>query len=453
MNRSARLLPQPRTHARQSPSRTPWLSAAAVPLPPGVGSSLHVERRLAGAGSGVAQAAAVTSAVSFGAALGTSLNAMGEVATSMLIGALAYRRGILTPQVLMSVSALTVNIFIPALLCGKVAMIAAGMQALGLTKWLPLVLACALIQIGVQFFLSGRLLRFVARVAPDSAKGRVMRLAMMFPNSAMPLVFVQAIFRGRGDILLLAEGAIAFYLIGWSSTFWTAGFSLLQGAPGEEGSEPTSGVKLGADSVAASESRRPDLLQRLRRDVGRVLSPPVCGVLTGLVFGLVPLLRWLVVPHGGRLSPPPLGFLFYGLENLGRAAIPSSQVVLAGSLARSLDRACRGEGCEADVYRWRARDLISVVAARVLLGPVFCGLGLCWLLRALGLLSAAPGVDRVLAFVLILESAMPSAQNAIVIPNLLGHQKMAAAMAQLLLFVYIVALPAASIWLAVGLHW
>jgi len=344
--------------------------------------------------------------------------------------------------------------FIPALLCGKVARTAADMQTFGVAPWLVLAPLSALVQIGLQLPISRALLRCVARVDVGSPKGRVMRLAMLFPNSAMPLLFCQALFRGHAETQMLAEGAVSFYLIGWSSTFWTAGFALLKGAAPEADGDAEEPISVEAGQASPAERRT----GKWRELFGRILSPPVCGVLAGLAAGLLPPLRWLLVPHTGRPTPP-LGFFFFGLENLGRAAIPASQLVLSGSLARGLAQAWAAARTSAPSvktpkeYSWNLRDLLAVCLSRIVFGPVFCGFGFCFCLRSLGFMPEVPGVDQVLFFVLLLEASMPSAQNSIVIPNLLQRPKMAAGMAQLLLAVYMIALPCVSLWLALGLHW
>eukprot|EP00931_Biecheleriopsis_adriatica_P092933 TRINITY_DN66693_c0_g1_i1.p1 TRINITY_DN66693_c0_g1~~TRINITY_DN66693_c0_g1_i1.p1 ORF type:complete len:469 (+),score=27.97 TRINITY_DN66693_c0_g1_i1:67-1473(+) len=374
----------------------------------------------------------------FYSALGTSSRSMLEVATSLVVGVLAYKGGFLTPEALAAVSRITVGILIPALLVGKVALTASSMQMWGIQTWLLIVPLCALCQIGIHFLASGGLIKYVAGLDPLSPKGRTMRLAMLFPNSSMPLVFCQSLFRGHPDTTLLAEGALSFYLIGWSSTFWTAGFALLKGTPPEGGGEPEE-----------NETKEPEASawERIQRTVRQILTPPVRGVLLGLAIGLLPPLRWLIVPHAGRTSPPPLAFAFYGIENLGRAAIPLSQLVLAGSLTRSF----YSKPSDDKSYSWGPRDLLAVILMRSLLSPLLSGLALSWLLRTLGLVSLSTSAGCVLTFVLILVSSMPSAQNAILIPNMLGRPRLASAMTQLFLAVYAIVLPIASLWFTVGL--
>lgn len=403
---------------------------------------------------GVVAPLRVSADTSFAAAFEVSAKSLGEVATSLVIGAFAYRSGVLGLEGLAVLSKLYGAIFIPALLFGRVARTAASLQAWGVESWLLLIPLCAPLQIAIQLLLSRKVLRWVADVDPDSTRGRIMRAAMSYQNSALPLLFCQALFRHAPDNLLMAEGAISFYLIGWTCMFWTLGVKILEDAPPEDLS-----AKKEPKGTATGESKQPlSLWPGVWRHLSSIINPPICGAMAGLAFGLIPLLRWLAVPHGGRAHPPPLAFVFHGLENIGLGALPTSQLVLSGSLAVSLDRqsAVKDGGAGLGLQpeeRWSLRDLLTVCGARIFLGPAFCGFIFCSMLQALGILPIRHGTSQVLAIVLLLESFMPTTPNCIVIPNVLGRRRMASAMAQLLLAVYVVALPFAGFWLSIGLYW
>lgn len=442
----------PRSSDAGCPREARW-SPPPLAAPPGMGPALVVGGHKAARVGAVAPLRAIAD-TSLAVAFGASMRSLGEVATSLVIGAFAYRSGVLGPEGLAVLSKLYGAIFIPALLFGRVARTAASLQAWGVESWLLLIPLCAPIQIGIQLLLSRKVLRWVAGVDPDSTKGRIMRVAMSYQNSALPLLFCQALFRRAPDNLLMAEGAISFYLIGWTCMFWTLGVKIMEDAPPEDGS-----ANKEAKRTATVESVQPvSLWPRIRRHLPSIINPPICGAMAGLAFGLTPFLRWLMVPYGARVHPPPMAFVFHGIENVGLGALPTSQLVLSGSLALSLDRKsavkCGGAGPGLQPEeRWRLRELLTVCGARILLGPVFCGFIFCSTLQALGVLPIAHGTSKVLAVVLLLESFMPTTPNSIVIPNVLGRRRMASAMAQLLLAVYVVALPCAGFWLSIGLFW
>eukprot|EP00929_Paragymnodinium_shiwhaense_P044987 TRINITY_DN23041_c0_g2_i1.p1 TRINITY_DN23041_c0_g2~~TRINITY_DN23041_c0_g2_i1.p1 ORF type:complete len:520 (+),score=117.65 TRINITY_DN23041_c0_g2_i1:80-1639(+) len=394
----------------------------------------------------LSQLSSLAATPGLGMAVQAALQALGEVATPLLLGCLAYRRGLLTPQVLSGLSSLTVNVFIPSLLCGFVSRTSASMHAWGISAWLFVVPLCASSQIFLQYLLSGPFIKFIAGENPQSLKGRIMRLAMMFPNSAMPLIFAQALFRSQPDVLQLIQGAISFYLIGWSNLFWTLGFSIIEKAPTEDGEDAPADADVGNDEGASAS-----LIQRLWGKAKRFLTPPSLAILLGLVIGLVPQLRSLLVVAADG-STPVLGSMLHGIENLGKAGIPCSQIVLAGSLARGLTSLKAAEKSDDDnTIRWGFRDLLAVILSRSVVGPLLCGYALWACVSTLLPNLAAAPVAKILAFTLLLEASMPSAQNAVVIPNLLGRPKTAADMATLYVSVYLCALPAASIWVALGL--
>lgn len=412
--------------------------------------------------SGVGAAAFSATSGSLAAALQAALGAMAEVFAILCCGVLAYRQGILSPQILSSVSALTVGLFIPALMVGNVSHTVAQISTSGIGSTLVLAPLCALVQIGLQWLVSNLLLRHVAGVDAWSAKGRILRVAMCWPNSALPLIFCDALFRGHLDgTLVLARGTLAFYLIGWSTMFWSGAFRLLECVPrlpNEEASDTE------AEIVAKPSTVPPSRGSALRILLSRVLSPPVCGILVGLTIGLLPPLRWLLVQEasrpwgGGAVFAPILS----AIEGLGNAAVPCSTIVLAGSLARGLQdklqkrRASQSlkSGSILNVATsWGLKEIVSVVLARGVVSPVLSGFGLCYVLRSFGFLPASTHAGRVLAFILLCEAAMPPAQNSVVIPNMLGRPQLGAAMAELLLIVYMIILPCASLWLALALCW
>eukprot|EP00965_Chrysotila_dentata_P038993 1296052-Pleurochrysis_carterae.AAC.1 len=116
----------------------------------------------------------------------------------------------------------------------------------------------------------------------------------------------------------MMNALVALYLLGWSPVFWTVGFALLSGS---------AELKEG-DSAKDSISRIP---QKLRLLLSKILTPPIIGCLAGLMVGLVPPLRALLLPSAsGEQSALPL---YRCLRTFGKAYAPSAVLVLAGSFA------------------------------------------------------------------------------------------------------------------------
>jgi len=390
-------------------------------------------------------------------AFSAAAGAMGEVLTSLAIGFFAYQKGILPPQALSAVSALTVSVLIPSLLGSKVCMTAARICKMGgVGVVLLLGPIFALLHCGLMLSFSGPILRWAGR-DPASTRGRMMRVAMCWSNSALPVVFLEALFRSRTDsTLMLADGAVAFYLLGWSTSFWSGAFSILESAPALPSEQ---GTEIEGSAVPKQQANQP----RWRVFLNRVLSPPVCGILAGLAVGTLPPLRWLFVEarHGSPYGPP-LGPVLNGIQSLGRAAIPCSQMVLAGSLARSLEesrkRRADPDGAAAAAAAkasdgWNLKDVVVVVLARSILSPIISGYALVILAMKLGLIPTSTAIGRAFAFAMLCEATMPPPQNAVVIPNLLRRPLMAATMAELMLLAYSTTLPLATFWIALALRW
>lgn len=160
-----------------------------------------------------------------------------------------------------------------------------------------------------------------------------------------------------------------------------------------------------ATLLTEGESRWPGLLRlapRAMAAVGRrVASPPIYGIAVGLAIGLLRPLRWLLV--GGGETLPPLGFVMQAARVVGDAAIPVNTMLLGASLAKGPD--------------W------SAVPARVVGAVVVCKLGVMPAAAlAVGrmLASTAPALPPLLLLVAMMEGAMPSANNLMMMCELAG---------------------------------
>ena len=299
---------------------------------------------------------------------------------------------------------------------------------------LPL-FAAAQIALGAAFG-STALAALRVKCDKEDYSTRELRALCSFGNSGpLPFVFADGFFRGAADATLLprAVAYISFYLVGWSPLFWTLGPGML------EEPRPRSD-----DAVALSA------IQRAREAVQRVASPPVVAALGGVAVGCNGATRALLIAENAPLRP-----LLDALRTIGGAYLPCVALVLAGALYRSFNAAPPPPSSVATdaavpaaataaptIARWRRLALLGVCRF------AYMPLASFGLLRAL---DAAPAwfplalrpTDPLMRFVLLMASAMPSAQNAIVILQLGDQSKAdkapAESMAKTLAFLYIAA--------------
>jgi predicted permease len=232
---------------------------------------------------------------------------------------------------------------------------------------------------------------------PPKQHRRLVLTACSFGNSGyIPIPLALAI---AGSASLFADdpeaGArgvmyVSLYLVGMSPCLWGIGYPVLAGQP----------------------------LRSLRWS--QIISPPFLSALGGILVGCVPFLRDLFVAQGGTLR-----VLFDTGEFLGRAAVPCALLVLGANLA---DRPKAAE-------RASMSTILSVAWGRLVLLP------LIGCVVTIGLWKAAliPQDDPMLVLVLLIEAAVPSATNLVVMCQLHGRGE--AAMSRILVASYLLAVP------------
>lgn len=239
---------------------------------------------------------------------------------------------------------------------------------------------------------------------------------------------------------------------------------------------------------------------RWRQLARRVISPPIIGALSGLAVGLACPVWALESPRS------PLRVVLQALCNLAHAYPPAALLVLAGSLAggaapkgdasaaaaaaqpaASADGAAgiapagtaqRELGTPAMILgisacaraaavhcaKWRHRvgspahaetRLPSAAArahttGRFVLSPLIA-CGLVSVLRALRVIPAV-SADPVLTFVLLLNSAMPPAQNSVLILQVAGDQQGSTQMSRILFGMYALSAVPVALLLSVFLQ-
>ncbi|KAL1524959.1 hypothetical protein AB1Y20_019835 [Prymnesium parvum] len=357
---------------------------------------------------------------------------MAELLTSCAIGYSATRLGLLDGAAVRSLARVVFNLFLPSMLLTSVATtVSRGAGSLSALLVVPL-LAWAQTALGV---LAGAASLRLIRTERASAAGRGVTVLSSFGNSGvLPLIFVHSLFRHAADAATRQRAAslVAMYLLGWSPVFWTLGYALLTGAsspsPSPSASSPSS---FPSPLPAAPHASPADLRARLARAV----NPPIVACLAGLLIGVTPPLRRLLLPSAAG-APPPLP-LYRCLENFGKAYSPAAVLALAGSLATP----AAGRPAAPHELGHRAAHVFAISLSRLVLVPL-ASFGALHAALRLRLLPADPLRD----FVLLLQSCMPPAQNAVLALQVGDEPESAARMARVLLAVYLIAaVPVAGI--------
>ncbi|MBR5026304.1 MAG: AEC family transporter, partial [Victivallales bacterium] len=152
--------------------------------------------------------------------------------------------------------------------------------------------------------------------------------------------------------------------------------------------------------------------------------PPICASFIGWTIGLTPLRR-LFVGVGA-----PLGVIIDTMKLLADAVFPCALLVMGGILA---DPPPKNEQ-----IRWNT--VTAMVITKLLLLPAFGILFVTFLWKH----SLIPQ-DGLCALVLMVEAAVPPANNLIIMSQSLNKGE--SSMARLLIWAYMLAVPSLTIWI------
>lgn len=325
----------------------------------------------------------------------------------------------------------------------------------------------AAVHIGMAFALA-TFVSWAARM-PEHSR-RVFVLASSFSNSnALPVVLLDTVARDfiPADTTAFERGVgyIGFYLICWSVVCWSLGLAyiaqppraepaLMRGSRGQffiaveaQADEEQKAVATKGHGTTSAEMHLetvPDTQEAERKDsgarerrgnggdragwyaacagfVGNVVNPPIVGILLGVAVGMSPAKGLLVGPRA------PLRLVHRITVMLGDAAVSVSTLVSGASLVVG-----EGTSVAALARQLRTPEFTGVLALRTVLVPLLGWLGFLAADR-LGVFAALPGasVDPMLKFVILIQAAMPSANNTVMMTNLvLGERpaRLAAAM-------------------------
>jgi predicted permease len=390
--------------------------------------ALRGDSSLLGAAQAISPPLSLSLLTSYGPVLATSAAAVAELAVSAGIGFAVVQSELLDQSAISSLAKVVYNLLLPVFLFTSVLRtvttygLSAGMLAL------PLV---GIAQILIGLAVSSLSLR-ACGISLTSPKSRRHIICSSFGNSGvLPLILIEALFRAPypdASVLPRAASYVSFYLLGWSPVFWSVGKGILTGGSGEEGGS--------ADKA---------LFWR------KFFSPPIVGALSGLLAALVLPSALLQAKYS------PARLLVTCLSNIARAYPASALLVLAGSLAGgapsrkgAADAAAAVAEVETEAQpavggrelsTWGS--LLGIMSARYLLSPAIAWT-LILALRRLGLFPSV-AVDPVLYFIVLLQSAMPPAQNSVIMLQVDGDKSGARTMSRMLFVLYLLAVVPMSV--------
>jgi len=371
----------------------------------------------------------VLSASTVGVAAGASnsityaaLSAVAKLLSTCGIGVWASKVGILDKSAMSVLSKLVFNLLQPCLLFVNVASTCAKLKESGSGAAVALLPIAAGIQILLGYII-GKVVSLFLYGNKSSEESKELLTCTTFGNSGpLPLTFVDALLRNHANSAHLPKsiGYVSLYLLGWSPLFW-----------------------IFAPAILSDDSNSKTDWKVVR---SRVLSPPVLGSIFGVIVGSIPLLRRIFISPTGILNP-----VFESMRTLGAGYLPAVLLVLAGSLLPSPDASGTAEKSattesDSKIDIGYIKQIVAIYLARFMLIPTV-GFAIIKALKTRVPALSSILSDPILVFVLLLETAMPSAQNSTVILQLQKKSAAAARIARILLAIYVLGVPAISYWL------
>ncbi|CAI6012349.1 unnamed protein product [Closterium sp. NIES-65] len=277
--------------------------------------------------------------------------------------------------------------------------------------------------------------------AAERAAGRkesVVMAACAFGNSlTLPLVFLATLLtRADAD---RAAGYLALFMVGGSTAFWTLGYSMFRGGSNaqeegdEEGVEGSAAAKMEATAAAAAAMGMTGFeraASRVMEMAKKVLNPPIYGVLAGLLIGATPLGHFFLpasssssaaaassLPASSWLFSPATAGILHGLMEaaaiLGIASEAAATTLSSSALSSASSASSPSSSAAALPSLQDDRALWVVCAVRLLLLPMLGTVAVTALYNA----KLIPQ-DPICALTLMIQTAMPSAQNLVLMAQL-----------------------------------
>ncbi|MCO5597618.1 hypothetical protein L7F22_051699 [Adiantum nelumboides] len=346
----------------------------------------------------------------------TSLSASSNLIALCGFVILMQKCGHLTSDTAPVLSQVSFKLVIPCFLMSKVSSTVSTHQdwsflALPLLAFVQIALGSILGRLAGFWLYPNSTSFYIEGKKDDLTKRALLTAASAFGNTVtLPLVFLSGML-SQSDYST-AAGYLALYMVGWSPCLWTLGYSIL------------SSTSMPSEPAASDQSFS---LHSLVLWGKRVMNPPLYGVLIGLLIGATPL-SYLCVPekhkllllNDGQTNNPLL--LFYsmirtilqpileGARLLGSATVPLQTIVLASTLASTVGSDHkRNEQFTAKKTMIDEKVFWASTIIRLLIMPCI-SLSLLRVIQHRGWLPA----DSLSNLVLLVLSAMPTAQNLVV---------------------------------------
>eukprot|EP00755_Sulcionema_specki_P034734 Sspe_Gene.21244::Locus_7934_Transcript_1_1_Confidence_1.000_Length_2542::g.21244::m.21244 len=375
------------------------------------------------------------------AVVGSSLKAVGQMLLLLSVGGIAASRQLISNQVHKALATLVTTFFMPSLLFANLSA-SASVEVLQEAVLLPVV---AVVYCTVGVLLGWVATRTVLRGAWRHADHRLMFLASCTVGNSqgIPLVLTSVVVTNENDWRRCVQ-YISIYIFGIHLVTWLGVYNVLKGhvkASGGGDAGDGEGVELpespmGEAHVPLNEEgegdgeSEPGFVVRCCAFFSSLANPPLVAVALGLLVGLVPFLREVLVDEGGVLQ-----WMHTGAAKIGGSAIPLIMCVIGASMYDSL----KG-----------GRDANFAPSVRVVLVAIrFLALPLLGLAAAHIVRSLRPSTDPLLLLVVLLESCLPTANNMAAICARLGMNP--SPIAGALLLQYATAIPVYALYITVAL--
>lgn len=329
-----------------------------------------------------------------GTLLITSLVSVLKIAAIAILGAFLGKRGYLPKTLTGHLSQLTMRVFLPALLFSSTA----GRLSIAQLKTAWLLPVSAFCVTGLAFLVA---LVLVKIFKPTGNWRPVLLTTVTLGNHGylpIPLLssiaLISPLFSHLEDPAGTAISYLAAYLMVQSFLLWILGFPILSGKP-------------------VSELKWQQLV-----------TPPVIAVWLGTLCGLITPIRTTFFEATGHLA-----FIGDAFHLVGQAAVPCALLILGANMGRLQAKALKMD-----------KMLASSLAGRLFLVPMLVSV-----LTALGVKMGWLPANPLLLLIILVESAVPPANNLIVMCE--WHKHAEQEMSQALFWHYLICPITLTIWL------
>ena len=230
---------------------------------------------------------------------------------------------------------------------------------------------------------------------------RAIIVASGFSNSGyIPIPLTTAVlaifpyFQHLGLDESIGKSYVSMYLIAFSPLLWSVGYTIM--------AQKHNVVRKG-----------------FHVDINKIITPPIFGIMVGIIVGMIPILKINVCSPSGTFY-----FIYKAAETIAAGTVPCILIMLGGKLAYGPQASGLG-----------GRSIGAFIFLRMMVFPA-CALAVIFWLRSCRII----GNDPILYLLLIIEAAVPPANNLIVICSMV-NRKIEAGIAALIFYSYLAAIP------------